>query len=185
MTNSTISFRTPHSALHTCFCLLLVALAGCQHGAAPPPSKSLPTNEINIVTGDADMLKAMIAAHKGKVVFVDCWATWCGPCVQGFPHTVELANKYASQGLATISVSFDQLADQPRVLEFLTKQGAKFEHLLSKYDGVNQEAAINFNVEALPQYRLYDRQGKLRAEWEGQSDEIEPKIEELLAEQAT
>jgi len=137
---------------------------------------------VNLIVGDAKALDKLIAGHKGQVVFVDCWATWCGPCVEGFPHTVSLAKKYRDQGLATIAVSFDQLDDQTKVRDFLAKQGADFENVLSKYDGVNQRAAVDFDVEALPQYRLYDRRGKLREKWEGKSDEIEPKIEELLAE---
>jgi thiol-disulfide isomerase/thioredoxin len=159
-----------HRLILVSLVVTLILLAGCQPSAA------------TLATGDAKTLEVMIAGHKGKVVFVDCWATWCGPCVEGFPHTVALAQKYAPEGLATIAVSFDQLDDAPKVREFLAKQGATFENLLSKYDGVNQRAAEDFDVEALPQYRLYDRRGKLRAKWEGQSDEIEPKIQELLAE---
>jgi thiol-disulfide isomerase/thioredoxin len=157
------------SSLGACLAASL-AFVGCQ------PSTG------TLITGDAKTLESLIARHKGQVVFVDCWATWCGPCVEGFPHTVELANKYAPQGLATIAVSFDQLDDEATVRDFLLKQGATFENLLSKHDGVNQRAAEDFDVEALPQYRLYDRQGKLRAKWEGKSDEIEQKIQELLAQ---
>jgi len=157
---------------------------------APPAGKSASAEgssspaaqEVSLVVGDAAQLREMIARHKGKVVLVDCWATWCGPCVQAFPHTVELANKYRDKGLATIAVSFDELADQPRVIDFLKRQGAWFDNLLSKHDGVSQAAATDFEVEALPQYRLYDRQGRLRHRWEGASDELERRIVELLAE---
>ena len=104
--------------------------------------------------------------------------------VASFPHTVELSKKYKDRGMATIAVSFDNLDSEPAVREFLGKQGADFENLLSKYDGVNQEAAVDFDVGVVPLYRLYDREGKLRFKWEGASDEIEKRIEELLAEKA-
>ena len=97
---------------------------------------------------------------------------------------MKLHKKYQEQGLATIAVSFDSLENEGSVREFLKKQGAQFDNLLSKYDGVSQEAAVDFDVEALPQYRLYDRQGKLRHKWEGKSEEIEPAIQALLAEKA-
>lgn len=126
----------------------------------------------------------LIARHKGKVVLVDYWATWCLPCVEGFPHTVKLAKQHREQGLVTIAVSFDQHEDEAKVRAFLDQQGADFDRLISKYNGVTQQAATDFDVEALPQYRLYDRQGKLRKKWEGQSDEIDQMIVELLAEQA-
>jgi thiol-disulfide isomerase/thioredoxin len=164
--------------------VLLAAFAGCQASSAPSTAAE-PADKLKLAVGDAKTLDKMIAAHKGQVVFVDCWATWCGPCVEGFPDTVALAKKYHDQGLATIAVSFDLLEDEPKVREFLKQQEADFENLLSKYDGVNQRAAIDFDVEALPQYRLYDRSGKLRKKWEGKSDEIEPLIQDLLAEKNT
>jgi thiol-disulfide isomerase/thioredoxin len=171
--------------------VMLVAALGCQAGDGPPgraetpaaaAGKSLTPDKVNLVVGDAKALGELIARHRGKAVFVDLWATWCGPCVAGFPHTVELAHKYQGQGLATIAVNFDQLDDQPKVREFLAEQGADFENLMSKHDGVNQDAAADFDVEALPQYRLYDRQGKLRKRWEGQPEQLEQEIQALLAE---
>lgn|SRR5262245_47614612 len=161
--------------------LLLAAVTGCQTSTGPSAGAK-PTDNLKLTIGDAQTLDKIIASHKGQVVFVDCWATWCGPCVAGFPDTVAMANKYRDQGLATIAVSFDLLEDEPNVRAFLVQQEADFEHLLSKYDGVNQRAAIEFDVEALPQYRVYDREGKLRKKWEGKSDEIESMIQELLAE---
>ena len=164
---------------------LSVALAsGCDQsansgGATPSPS---PPAKIKLPQGEGKDLQALIDAHKGEVVFVDFWATWCGPCVEGFPHTVELSQKYKGQGLATIAVSFDELKDEAKVRQFLADKGAHFEHLLSKYDGVSQEAALDFDVEALPQYRLYNRQGKLVHKWEGQPDDLEQQIQALLAE---
>ena len=168
--------------------------AGCQASASLPGNSpqvtpaaaegatALKPADIKLVTGDAKALAAMIAEYKGNVVFVDFWATWCGPCVASFPHTVEISKKFKDQVVATIAVSFDNLDSEPAVREFLAKQGADFENLLSKYDGVNQEAAVDFDVEAIPQYRLYDRQGNRRFKWEGTSDEIEARIQELLAE---
>src|SRR5262249_2257307 len=114
----------------------------------------------------------------------DYWATWCLPCVQNFPHTVELAHKYHDQGLATISVSLDLLDDQPKVREFLAKQGADFENVISKHDRVGQQTFADFDVGPLPEYRLYDREGKLNQKWEGQAEQISQlaaKIDDLLA----
>jgi thiol-disulfide isomerase/thioredoxin len=160
----------------------VAALLGCQRPSAGPPAAKTDSSQIQLVRADAKSLEELIASHKGKVVFVDYWATWCGPCVEQFPHTVELAGKYRERGLATIAISFDLLADEPNVVRFLADKGASFDTLISKYDGVNQRAAVDFDVEALPQYRLYDRQGKLRQKWEGKPEEIEQKIEALLAE---
>src|SRR4029450_10971125 len=90
--------------------------------------------DVNLKTGDGQAFRDMIAAHKGQVVFVDYWATWCEPCIEFFPHTVELNRKYKEQGLATIAVSFDA-ADAPDVpRNFLARHGVDFENLLSSHD---------------------------------------------------
>ena len=183
---SVVMHSTKYSVLSTQYMLAgviaLVALAGCEPVAEKAHDKPATGSGVGLVRGDAKKLEELIAKHQGKVVLVDYWATWCGPCVENFPHTVELAKKYRAEGLATIAVSFDLLDDEPKVREFLATQEAGFDHLLSIYDGVNQRAANDFDVEALPQYRLYDRQGKLRERWEGTTDEMESKIQQLLAE---
>jgi len=162
-----------------------VVCGGCGPAAKSPRAAAAPTPEsVKLTIGDAKALNELIASHKGDVVFVDYWATWCGPCVQNFPHTVELAKKYRERGLATIAVSFDRLDDELKVRDFLAKQGADFDNMISQHDAVGQRAFADFDVGPLPEYRLYDRQGKLNQKWEGQAEEIDKlaaKIEELLA----
>ncbi|MCE9528453.1 MAG: TlpA family protein disulfide reductase, partial [Planctomycetales bacterium] len=99
--------------------------------AAEPPKPA----PITLVPADEKDLAALIAKNKGNVVFVDYWATFCGPCKKAFPHTVELHKKHQAEGLAVISVDFDLLEDQEKALAFLKKQGATFDNLISKYDG--------------------------------------------------
>jgi thiol-disulfide isomerase/thioredoxin len=167
---------------------VLAAAIGCEAGAPAHISGDSPNTTLVLATGatlrvgDGQAMRDMIAAHKGQVVFVDYWATWCQPCVAAFPHTVELSRKYQDKGLATIAVSYDELADKEKVVKFLTDQGADFESLLSSYDGVGTEAAKDFEVEVLPTLLLYDKQGKLRHKWEETAADLEQKIEELLAE---
>jgi thiol-disulfide isomerase/thioredoxin len=172
--------------------LLIASAVGCQQTTTPtlPSTKAsapaagspaLSPAEIKLVQGDEKKLGEMLAAHKGKVVFVDYWATWCHPCVEAFPHTVEMHQKYKDQGLATIAVTFDEPSEEPKAREFLAKQHADFENLLSTY-GQGSAAFEGFGIDLVPHFRLYDRQGKLRHKWDAAPKDAEQKIEELLAE---
>ncbi len=180
------------------FALLMFAailVAGCQSSVmesdalpvdkgAKSAGEKAPQAAVMLHVGDEKKLAEMIAAHKGKVVFVDYWATWCESCVEFFPHTVETHNRHKAKGLATIAVSFDLLEDKPKVEQFLADHRADFDNLLSDYDDVGQEVANAFQFEALPQFRLYDRSGKMRYEWKEKPTDIDQRVEELLAEEA-
>ena len=148
--------------------------------AAAPPKPAA----VTLVPADEKDLEALIAKNKGKVVFVDYWATFCGPCKKSFPHTVELHKKHQADGLVVVSVAFDQLDEKDKALDFLKKQGATFHNLISKYDGGGTDANEAFGIGPLPHLRLYDRQGKLRHKWEGKATDLDAKVKELLAEKA-
>ena len=160
--------------------VLSASLAGCSD--SPESAAPGPAGEVTLAIGDEKDLDALIAKHKGKVVFVDYWATYCKPCMKNFPHTVELHKQHQGEGLAVISVNFDYLDAEADVKEFLVKQGATFDNLLSKYDGGGSDANDAFDIGPLPHLRLYDRQGKLRHKWDGKAPDLDAKIKELLAE---
>jgi thiol-disulfide isomerase/thioredoxin len=145
------------------------------------PSPSEP-QAVSLVIGDEQKLAAMLGQHRGKVVFVDFWATWCAPCVKSFPHTVATFEKYKDKDFATIAVSFDSLADEAKVRKFLAEMGARFENLLSSYDDAGPAVSEAFGTGPLPEFRLYDRSGKLRHKWTAKPQDLDARIEELLAE---
>ena len=116
----------------------------------------------------------IIAANKGKVVVVDCWATWCVPCRKAFPETVKLSKAYTDKGVVVVSLSFDepvkgQVPD--KVKEFLVKQDAQFENLVSSLD-ISDTGADAFDIAegALPHFKIYGRDGKLFLKFESGED---------------
>lgn len=116
----------------------------------------------------------IIASNKGKVVVVDCWATWCVPCRKAFPETVKLAKSYADKGVVVVSLCFDdplkgQVPD--KVKEFLVKQDAQFENLVSSLD-ISADGADAFDIAegALPHFKIYGKDGKLFKKFESGED---------------
>jgi thiol-disulfide isomerase/thioredoxin len=139
--------------------LLLAALAVLVAGCTGKPPAAL---EVNLRPLDGPGLVQVLARHRGQVVLVDFWATWCGPCLKLLPHTLELDRRFRQRGLAVITVSLDTPADQPATRRFLANQGATTENYLSSYNlGPAAFEAFGIDDGALPHVQLYDRQGKL------------------------
>jgi len=113
---------------------------------------------------DASTIKQAISAHRGHVVVVNFWATWCVPCVAEFPALVRLQNRYASRGVVVMSVSADQGKQYiGRVQPFLTGHKADFPSFILKPGDQQAEIdAFDPTWEGdLPRTFIYDRRGRL------------------------
>jgi len=145
-----------------------------------------PAGEVTLRCMDAAGLAEAIEEHRGQVVLVDFWATWCGPCLELFPHTMELQRRLGDRGLAVITVSLDDPDNRPAVQKFLVQNAATTKNFLSPY-GVGPAAFSAFGIEdgALPHVRIYDRQGKLHRTFQSggktiNAQKIDEAVEKLL-----
>ncbi len=136
-----------------------VSPADVSPAAASPAAAE--ASEIALEVLDRAGFEQFLAKHRGKIVLVDFWATWCVPCMEGFPHTVELSRKYGGQDLVVASVALESPDDREKVLRFLTRQEATFPNFISAYGGADGRAMDEFEINSgtIPTLRLYDRSG--------------------------
>lgn len=121
-----------------------------------------------------------IEAFRGKVIYLDVWATWCPPCHKCMSWMTDVQKRLGDRGLRVIAISIDQKADNLAAFIDLHKPG-----ILLGHDPA-AEIAKSLSVKAMPTAFLIDRKGKLRAVHQGfrsaDAPELEAQIEELLKE---
>ncbi len=110
--------------------------------------------------GPEGLTKA-VGQHRGSVVLVDFWATWCGPCMELFPHTVALRKRFSPDDLAVITVSMDKLDRRESVLEFLRFRRANTENYQNSIESDSEAFDAYAIQEGIPHLRIYDRAGNL------------------------
>lgn len=122
--------------------------------------------------------KVSLRENAGKVVYVDFWASWCGPCKQSFPFMNELQKKYAANGLQIIAINVDKTRDDAMI--FLKKNQADF---TIAFDSVGT-VPTQYDVKGMPSSYLIGRDGKLIYTHRGfkaqDTAEIEAKIRAAL-----
>lgn len=100
-------------------------------------------------------------SYRGKVVLVDYWATWCGPCIEELPNVKENYEKYHAKGFDVVGISLD--SDPARLNDFLAKQEVPWKTLFTEGAGWDHPMAKYYGVMGIPQTILVDRQGKVLA----------------------
>lgn len=120
-----------------------------------------------------------LSDFKGKVVLLDFWATWCGPCRMEMPTLQKVQDALGSKGLVIVGISLDK--NPPlQVPPFLKKLGISYRNLA---DNPQDPCVRKWNVARIPKMYLIDRKGRIVREWLGVTPEavLVPAIEEVLA----
>ena len=97
-----------------------------------------------------------VANHKGKVVLVDFWATWCGPCVRELPTVLEAYRKHHANGFEIVGISLDQSME--KLKDFTKEQGMTWQQF---FDGKvwQNKLAQQYGVNSIPATYLLDKDG--------------------------
>lgn len=112
----------------------------------------------NFEVTDLDGKPLSIAAAKGKVVLVDFWATWCGPCVNELPNVIAAYNKYHDKGFEIIGISLDQ--DKAALTDFIKKHEMPWPQFFDG-KGWQNELAEEYGINSIPATFLLDKDGKI------------------------
>lgn len=150
--------RPRHPLCAPAAALLVLALAA---GGGPLAGASEEAEILRPVTYEE--WQEILAAHRGEVVVVDFWATWCVPCIERFPEMVELARRFGPRGVTFFSMSLDDREDEAalaRARELLADQGAPFQHFLM--DETIPDAFEKLDLLGIPAVFVYGPGGELR-----------------------
>jgi thiol-disulfide isomerase/thioredoxin len=196
--------KTKHGRLLTVAGLLVTVLVGCGEAqksptrpaasasasgsdatAEPIASESAPpestaaevertSSDVMVEIKDFEGIQNLIAGKRGKVVVMDCWSTWCDPCVKEFPGLVALHKRYGADRLACISLSFNYEGgkkEKPEdhiegVLEFLRSQEATFDNVIASLPSEELYKQLGFKSATVPAIFVYDREGKITRQFE-------------------
>jgi thiol-disulfide isomerase/thioredoxin len=163
-------------------------LTGCQKENSTKTTMS--ENNSTVVQGDEKKApdftlvnlagkNVTLSDYKGKVVIVDFWATWCGPCRAGIPDLISLQNEYKDK-IVVIGISVDQENTKSGVPDFVTKMGINYPIVY-----FNDQVVSDFGgISAIPTTFIIDQQGSIVKKIVGlyPKSEYETRVKELIKE---
>ncbi|MFV0483917.1 MAG: TlpA family protein disulfide reductase [Bacteroidales bacterium] len=96
---------------------------------------------------------------KGKVVLIDVWATWCGPCKAQIPHLKKMEKDYHGKDIVFLSVSVDEKKNEQKWKDFVKKEELGGIQLFA--GGFKSDIAQSYNIQSIPRFILIDKEGKM------------------------
>ncbi|WP_459555763.1 TlpA family protein disulfide reductase [Lacunimicrobium album] len=138
---------------------------------------TLPGNAIEVTGKTLAGEDFSMGSLQGKVVLVDFWATWCGPCIAEFPEMRKLYQTYKPHGFEVVGISLDD--DKEKLTTFMAKQDVPWIVLWDPNSkrGWDNPVAVNYGIDAIPCMILVNKEGKVVS-----TDARGKKLKELLAE---
>lgn len=136
---------------------LLAPCANWAEGAKEPPALAASTSMQKIGFAEWDTI---LESQRGNITVVDFWASWCSPCIERFPHMVEMHHQYNNRGVRFISLNLDEMGDKESLdwcNDFLGQVGVVFPNY--HLDENMSEAFEKLDLLSLPAVRIYATDG--------------------------
>ena len=143
------------------------------------PQPGMPA--IEFTYPDKDGKEVSLSDFLGSVVYVDVWATWCGPCRAEMPFLHELEAEYSDKNVTFLGVSVDVAKNKQAWLDMMADKDLKGVQIFADgWSQITEDYAIN----GIPRFMLFDTQGNVSNldAYRPSSDEIRPALDALLAE---
>ncbi len=144
------------------------------------PQPNVVGTEVDLTLKDLFGVEQRLASLRGRIVILNFWATWCGPCVREMPDLVSIQNRYAALGVQVVGASADSLAGQKDVRDFITRVKINFPIWLGTTTGDMARFGLG---PALPGTAVIGPDGKIIAIYHGviREAEIRRLLDRLIA----
>ncbi len=162
--------------------VLALVLAGCSKTPSAPADAAMKSDQDrkpapSFSLKDADGKPVTLADYKGKVVLVNFWATWCGPCEVEIPWFIEFQQKYKNQDFAVLGISMDD-DGWKSVKPYVAAHKINYQIVI----GDEKTSTLYGSVDSLPTSFIVDRSGRIAAQHVGLVDksDYQNEIQKLL-----
>jgi thiol-disulfide isomerase/thioredoxin len=160
------------SFLILCICISFLFLLLHCGKEKKSPSSLAPDFTLKTLDGQEIALSQL----KGKVVLLDFWATWCGPCRESTPHLIQLYKAYRESGFELIGMSVDK-GDDKVVRNFVQSMNIPYPIVIAP-----EEVVTNYRVTGIPTTFLIDKEGNIRERTAGFNSAIAQQMTAKIAD---